>query len=358
MRRLLATLFCAAMLFGATSAQAASPADAYPSGPISLVVCYTPGGATDLQARLSALVAQDPKYFGQPIVILNKPGAGGMTGWNWIMERGSKDGLTMTAYNMPHFIAQSIVNKTKFSVDTFEPLGNWGADPAVLIVPKDSKFKNVADLVAFAKENPGKVTINGAGLYVGHHIATLQLQKATGVKMSYIPEKGGTEAIQNVLGGKVMAGFNNLADVYRSQDRLTILAIADVKRHEYLPDVPTLQELGYNVDDASVNFRGYALPKGVDPSIVDKAAKIVPVMFHDPEVVKRMKDSGQSHADHGSRSGPGNVPEEAGNAEGASLRSPQVGTLVSRFHRYETPEERSSGVFRFPRPHTAATART
>ena len=56
---------------------------------------YTPGGATDLQARLSALVAQDPKYFGQPIVILNKPGAGGMTGWNWIMERGSKDGLTM-----------------------------------------------------------------------------------------------------------------------------------------------------------------------------------------------------------------------------------------------------------------------
>ena len=292
MRRLLATLFCAAMLFGATSAQAASPADAYPSGPISLVVCYTPGGATDLQARLSALVAQDPKYFGQPIVILNKPGAGGMTGWNWIMERGSKDGLTMTAYNMPHFIAQSIVNKTKFSVDTFEPLGNWGADPAVLIVPKDSKFKNVADLVAFAKENPGKVTINGAGLYVGHHIATLQLQKATGVKMSYIPEKGGTEAIQNVLGGKVMAGFNNLADVYRSQDRLTILAIADVKRHEYLPDVPTLQELGYNVDDASVNFRGYALPMGVDPSIVDKAAKIVPVMFHDPEVVKRMKDSG------------------------------------------------------------------
>ena len=127
---------------------------------------------------------------------------------------------------------------------------------------------------------------------MGHHIATLQLQKAAGVKMSYIPEKGGTEAIQNVLSGKVIAGFNNLADVYRSQDRLTILAIADVKRHEYLPDVPTLKELGYDVDDASVNFRGYALPKGVDPSIVDKAAKIVPVMFNDPEVVKRMHDSG------------------------------------------------------------------
>ena len=156
MRRLLATLFCAALLLGATFAKAESPADAYPSGPISLVVCYTPGGATDLQARLSALVAQDKKYFGQPIVILNKPGAGGMTGWNWVMERGSKDGLTMTAYNMPHFIAQSIVNKTKFSVDTFEPLANWGADPAVLIVPKNSKYKTVAELMTFAKETPAR----------------------------------------------------------------------------------------------------------------------------------------------------------------------------------------------------------
>lgn len=292
MKRLFATLSCAALLLAGAPARAQDPAAAYPSGPISLVVCYTPGGATDLQARLSALVAQDKKYFGQPIVILNKPGAGGMTGWNWTMERGSRDGLTMTAYNMPHFIAQSIVSKTKFSVDTFEPLGNWGADPAVLIVPKDSKIKSVDDLVKYARENPKKVTINGAGLYVGHHIATLQLQKAADIKLSYIPEKGGTEAVQNVLSGKVMAGFNNLADVYRSRDRLTVLAIADVKRHEYLPDVPTLLELGYNVDDTSVNFRGYVLPKGVDQAIVDKAAGIVPAMFNDPEVVRRMKESG------------------------------------------------------------------
>ena len=85
MKRLLSALFSAALLFAALPAKAENPADSYPSGPISLVVCYTPGGATDLQARLSALVAQDKKYFGQPIVILNKPGAGGMTGWNWIM---------------------------------------------------------------------------------------------------------------------------------------------------------------------------------------------------------------------------------------------------------------------------------
>lgn len=292
MKNVWALLFGALLLCGTGSANANETAAKYPSGPISLVVCYTPGGATDFQARISSLKASDSKYFGQPMVVLNKPGAGGMTGWNWFMEKGSKDGLTMTAYNMPHFIAQSIVNKTKFSTATFEPVANWGADPAVLVVKKDSPYKTVDDLIQFAKANPGKVTINGAGLYVGHHIATLQLQKATGVKFTYIPEKGGTEALQSVMSGKIIAGFNNLADVYRSQERLTILAIADVKRHEYLPEIPTLKELGYEVDDASVNYRGYALPKGVDPAIVDKAAKIVPAMFNDPEVVQRMKDSG------------------------------------------------------------------
>lgn len=291
MRNVFASLLAAALLL-TPAAATANPAESYPSGPISLVVCYTPGGATDFQARISGLVSNDKKYFGQPIIVLNKPGAGGMTGWNWMMDRGSKDGLTITAYNMPHFIAQSIVNKTKFSVDTFEPLANWGADPAVLIVGKDSAFKTVDDLVKFAKENPGKLTVNGAGLYVGHHIAALQLQKATGAKFTYIPEKGGTDALQGIMSGKILSGFNNLADVYRSQDRLTILAVADVKRHEYLPDVPTLKELGYDVDDASVNYRGYAMPKGVDPAIIEKAAKITPAMFNDPEVVKRMKDSG------------------------------------------------------------------
>ncbi len=292
MRYLLSILLLAGMILPGSRAQAADAAAKYPSGPISLVVVYTPGGATDLQARISCMVAQKDKYFGQPFVVLNKPGAGGLTGWNWMMERGSRDGLTITAYNMPHFISQSIIYKTKYSIDTFEPLGNWGADPAVLVVSKDSPIKSVADLVTFAKENPGKLTINGAGLYVGHHIATLQLQKAAGIKATYVPEKGGTDAMQNVLGGKVIAGFNNLSDAGRAQDRLNILAIADVKRHEFLPDVPTFQELGFAaVDDASVNFRGYAMPRGVAPAIVAKAAKIVPAMFNDPEVVKRMNDS-------------------------------------------------------------------
>lgn len=293
MRKVFAFVCLMCLALWPASGRSADAAASYPNGPVNLVVVYTPGGATDLQARLSCLTAQDKKYFGEPFVILNKPGAGGMTGWNWVMERGSRDGQTITAYNMPHFISQSIMYPTaKFNIDSFEPLGNWGADPAVLVVAKDSPLQSVDDLVKYARENPGKLTVNGAGLYVGHHIANLQLEKDAGIKTTYVPEKGGTDAMQNVLSGKVMAGFNNLSDAGRAQDRLKILAIADVKRHEFLPDVPTFQELGYKgVDDTSVNFRGYAMPRGVDPAIVEKAAKIVPAMFQDPEVVKRMRDS-------------------------------------------------------------------
>ena len=97
---------------------------------------------------------------------------------------------------------------------------------------------------------------------MGHHIASLQLTKAAGVKLTYIPEKGGVPAMQSVMAGKVKAGFNNLSDAFRNQDRLKILAVADLERHAFLPDVPTFKEMGVDVDDSSVNFRGVALPEG------------------------------------------------------------------------------------------------
>ncbi|MDR2820470.1 MAG: tripartite tricarboxylate transporter substrate binding protein [Desulfovibrio sp.] len=290
MKKILSLCALALMLFAQGNvSKAAAP---YPSTPISLIVAYTPGGATDFQARIASMPAGNEKYFGQPIVIVNKPGAGGMTAWNWAVEKGPKDGYTIISYNMPHLIAQSIVNKPSFTIDSFEALANWGADPAVLIVPKDSSFRTVKEFVEYAKDNPGKITINGAGLFVGHHIATLQLEKATGIKLTYIPEKGGTEAFQAVYSNKVKAGFNNLADAFRNTDNLNILAIADTKRHPFLPDVPTFQELGYDIDDTSVNYRGFCFVKGVPQEIVDKVAKIAPEMFNDPIVVSKMKESG------------------------------------------------------------------
>lgn len=267
-------------------------AEDYPTKPVSMIVVYSPGGATDFQARIVTMLAGDEEFLGQPIVIINKPGAGGQVGWNWFVQKGSKDGYTLTAYNVPHFIAQSIMFPTKYDISKFEPVANWGADPAVLIVPKDSEFNSVKDLVEYAKKNPKKVTMTGAGLYVGHHIAFLQFSKAAGAKFTYVPEKGGVPAMQSVVAGKVKAGFNNLSDAFRNKDRIKILAIADLERHEFLPDVKTFKEMGYDVDDSSVNFRGVALPKGAPKEAIEKCSKVFPEMFKAEKTIKKMKASG------------------------------------------------------------------
>ncbi|MBI9087008.1 MAG: tripartite tricarboxylate transporter substrate binding protein [Desulfobacterales bacterium] len=272
----------------------AMPAAAgYPESPVSLIITYSAGGASDFQARLVTMLASNENYLGQPVVIINKPGAGGKVGWNWMVTKAPTDGYTMGSYNVPHFIAQSIKYKTDYNYQAFEPVANWGADPAVLIVPADSPFNTVKDLLDYAKENPGKVTVNGAGLYVGHHIAALQLMEATGVKLTYIPEKGGAPAMTSVVGGKVKAGFNNLSDAFRNQSRIKILAIADLERHEFIPEVPTFVELGYPaVDETSVNYRGVFYPKGTAPEIIEKASEVFVKMFKDPKVLKMMKNGG------------------------------------------------------------------
>ena len=131
-------------------------------------------------------------------------------------------------------LAGAILFDTKYNLDTIKPLANWGADPAVLIVPKDSPFNSTKDLVDFAKKNPGKASVNGGALYNGHHIAFLQLAKALEADLTCIPEKGVVPTMHSVIAGKVKSGFNNLADSYRNSDRLKILAVADVERHEFL----------------------------------------------------------------------------------------------------------------------------
>ena len=229
-------------------------------------------------------------------------------GWNFFASKASTDGYQMAAYNVPHFIAQSIKFKTKYNINNLEPIANWGADPAVLVVNKNSKFNSVKEMAAWAKDNPGKVTVSGAGLFVGHHIAFLQIQNALGVKLSYVPHKGGAPALKSVLGGQVMAGVNNLSDAYRSRGSLKILGIADLKRDkQFLPDVPTFKEQGYAVDDSSVNFRGIMVRKGTPQAVIDKLAGIVPKNVW--EQARRQADARRRLPDphHGSRCGPEDV---------------------------------------------------
>ena len=265
----------------------------FPDRPLSVTVAYSAGGATDFQARIVTMVAANKQYLGQPIVILNRPGAGGKVGWNYFASKAKTNGYEMAAYNVPHFIAQSIKFKTKYNINNLEPIANWGADPAVFVVGKNSPFNSIGDVVKFAKSNPGKITVSGAGLFVGHHIAFLQIQKETGVKLTYVPHKGGAPALKSVMGGQVKAGVNNLSDAFRSRKNLKILGIADNQRDkQFLPDVPTFKEQGFNVDDSSVNFRGIMVRKGTPKAIIEKLAAQVPKMFANKRVKKQMKNGG------------------------------------------------------------------
>lgn len=290
------TLKLALMGAVALAMSAITPAQAeFPDRPIGVAVSYGAGGATDFQARIVTMVAGNEDLLGQPIYILNKPGAGGRKGWNWFVTEAEPDGYMMSAYNVPHFIAQGIKGGVKYSADSFEPIANWGADPAVMVVGKDSQFNSMEDLVKFAKENPGKVTTSGAGLFVGHHIAALQIEKACECKLAYIPTKGGgSAAMKAVIAGEVMAGVNNLSDAFRASEagNVKILGVADLERNEFLPDVPTMKEVGLDVDNSSVNFRGLMVPKDTPQEVIDVLAAKVPEMFKHTRVAKRMKAGG------------------------------------------------------------------
>lgn len=285
-------VLAASTLFAPTVVQA----EGYPERPVSLMVSYGAGGATDFQARIVTMMSGGEDFLGQPMVIINKPGAGGRVGWNWFATEAETDGYTMGAYNIPHFIAQSIEGGVKYSAESFEPIANWGADPAVLIVGADSPYNTVEELIDFAKENPGKVTLSGAGLYVGHHIAALQIMKATDTKLAYIPTSGGgAAAMKAVIAGDVIGGINNLSDAFRALEagNVKVLAVADLERStEFLPNVPTFKEAGYDVDNASVNFRGVMVPVGTDPEVIDMLAEKVPAMFASDRVAKQMAAGG------------------------------------------------------------------
>ncbi|ABG32443.1 tripartite tricarboxylate transporter substrate binding protein [Roseobacter denitrificans] len=293
MKKLLAG--AAIALMGLTGAALADGHENYPDRPVMMMVSYGAGGATDFQARIVTMTSGNEDALGMPIAILNKPGAGGRVGWNWLATQADADGYTLGAYNVPHFIAQSIKGGVSYSVDSFEPIANWGADPAVLVVGADSEFNTLQDVVDFARANPGKLTTSGAGLFVGHHIAALQMEKAGDMKLAYIPTKGGgAAAMKAVIAGEVMAGINNLSDAFRAREagNVKILAVADLERNAFLPDVPTMMEAGLDVDNASVNFRGVMVPKGTPQPIIDKLAATVPAMFENSRVQGKMKAGG------------------------------------------------------------------
>lgn len=277
-------LISCALIFSACNSNSSN----FPNKSIQMIVAFSPGAATDTQARIIAKYAK--KHLGQEIVVVNKPGGGGQVGWNHF-STVKPDGYTIVAYNLPHIITQPLVSDTSFSLDTFEPLVNWGGDPTVFAVRSDSSIKNLDDLITEAKNNPGSVTVGTPGKFVGQHLAILLLEQGADIDLKDVPFKGSADAIASMLGGHTDVVAGNLSDIYRLGDEVIPLAIAQKERHPFDPDIPTFSELGYS-DVLMSTDRGIAAKEGTPEEVINKLEEGLLQLLDDKEFLAEMEKAG------------------------------------------------------------------
>lgn len=236
----------------------------YPTKTITYMIPFNAGGQSDLEARRQQPLLE--KNLGQSIIITYKDGGGGAVGWSELVNK-KPDGYYIGGFNIPHIILQPLSQENAgYKTEQIIPVTIFQATPIGLAVPKDSPYNSLDDLIAAAKAKPGSITVGGSGTYSGHHLALLQFAKLTGITMEYVPFTGAAPQMQAFLGGHVQAILGNSNDLVQHQDKMKILAIGSEERFKLLPDVPTFQELGYDMT-ASID-RGVAVPPGTDEQII------------------------------------------------------------------------------------------
>ncbi|SHE31488.1 Tripartite-type tricarboxylate transporter, receptor component TctC [Desulfofundulus australicus DSM 11792] len=260
----------------------------YPTKPVNMIIAFTAGGSSDVQARL--MQKYWDKLVDQPWVFQYKPGAGGAIGFAEI-ARAKPDGYTIGGVNVPHIVLQPLGQNAQYSIDDFEYICQVVNDPQVLAVRKDSKFKSVKEVLDYAKENPGKLKVGIVGTFTGHHLMLLELQDKTGIKVTQVVYKGAADQNAALLGGEIDVMIGNVNDVMRSLEQMRILAVASEERSKFLPDVPTFKEEG--IDIVSDIRRGFVVPKGTDPRVVQFLRDTFKKIAEDPEYLKDMEKAGQ-----------------------------------------------------------------
>lgn len=259
----------------------------YPTKPINMIIVFSPGGPADIQARI--MQKYWDKLVSQPWVFQYKTGAGGAVGFAEI-AKSKPDGYTIGGISMPHIVLQPLGQGAQFSIDDYEYICQVVNDPQVLAVRKDSKFKSLQDVIDFAKSNPGKLKVGITGTFTGQHLALLEFQDKTGIKATQVVYKGDADRNAALLGGEVDVVMGNVSNVTANMEQMRALAVASEKRHKFLPDVPTFKELG--IDLISDIRRGYVVPKGTDPKIVQFLRDTFKKIAEDPEYLKDMEKAG------------------------------------------------------------------
>ena len=272
----------AALLAGAALYGGATQAAGYPERPINLIVSYGPGGGTDLVARMMAPFLQ--KYLGADarIVVLNRPGAGGAIGFTEL-ARAQPDGYTIGFINTPNLLTIPIERKSGFTWQSYDLLGNLIDDPGAFTVLNDNPMKTLADLSAYAKQNPGRATVGTTGTGSDDHLAMLRFERASGTTLSHIPYKGAGEVRGALAGGEIAIGAINVGEALQYQKGgtpLRFLGQMGKTRSAALPDVPTFKEQGYDFELASL--RGLAAPKGLPEDVRAKLVDAVKRTVDDP----------------------------------------------------------------------------
>jgi len=256
----------------------------YPDKPIRLIVPFPPGGGADNLAR--AIVPKASQILGQPIVIDNKPGAGGNIG-SAEVARAAPDGYTLLqGTNGTHGINQALYPKTGFDpLKDFVPIARWTVIPAMVVINPSLPANNVAELIAYLKANPGKVSFASAGNGTTSHLVGVRFAQLAGVDIQHIPFKGGGPALTGVLSGDVPLMIDLMANVYPQvkAGKLKGLAVTTSKRVPTVPDVPTLAESGLTGFDLAASDGVYA-PAGTPAAIVDKLNAAFRQALEDPQV--------------------------------------------------------------------------
>jgi tripartite-type tricarboxylate transporter receptor subunit TctC len=293
LRNISIAALCGALLAFATFSAVAQP---YPSKPIKLVVPFPPGGPLDLAGR--AIADHLSKTWGQPVVVDNKPGAGGNIGAD-LVAKSPPDGYTIVmgalsthAVN-PHLFAKMPYDALK----DFAPVTLVAMTPNVLVLNPAVKANDVKELIALAKASPGKLSFASGSNGSAGHLAGELFKTLAGIDIVHVPYKGGAPAMQDLLGGQVQFMFDNLANstAQLKAGKLKALAVTTAKRSALAPELPTMAEAGVPGFDISTWY-GIMAPAGTPPDVVKKLnAEIVRFLGSD-EAKEKLRAQGAEPA--------------------------------------------------------------
>lgn len=252
----------------AVTAVSASAADVYPAKPIRMIVPFPPGGGTDILARVVGNKLAETKKW--TVVIDNRPGAGGNIGID-LAAKAAPDGYTIVMGQTSNLaVNATLYSKLPYNPEKdLTPITTVATAPLVLVVPANSPFKTIADVVAAAKAKPGDITFASPGNGTVAHLTGELMQKAAGIKLQHVPYKGSNQAITDLLGGQVQLYMSSIPSAISQikGGKIRAIVVTSANRTDDLPQIPTLAESGYKDFDATTWF-GFLAPAGTPPAVI------------------------------------------------------------------------------------------